>query len=62
MSAHIDALKARLKVYFQANELMDTATFKEITGASRKWTIPLGEYFDRIHLTVRVGNDRRLRR
>lgn len=60
--AQIDALQARLVTYLEANEIMDTAAFKELTGASRKWTIPLGEYFDRIHLTIRVGNDRRLRR
>ena len=58
----IDALQGRLVSYLEANEIMDTAAFKELTGASRKWTIPLGEYFDRIHLTIRVGNDRRLRR
>ena len=62
LNTHIEALKERLTAFFQESELMDTAAFKELTGASRKWTIPLGEYFDRIHLTVRVGNDRRLRR
>jgi selenocysteine-specific elongation factor len=58
----IDALQGRLISFLEGHDVMDTAAFKELTGASRKWTIPLGEYFDRIHLTIRVGNDRRLRR
>jgi selenocysteine-specific elongation factor len=61
-TSQINALQARLVAYLESNEIMDTSAFKELTGASRKWTIPLGEYFDRIHLTIRVGNDRRLRR
>jgi selenocysteine-specific elongation factor len=32
--------------------------FKEITGLSRKYAIPLLEYLDRVHLTRRVGDER----
>ncbi|HXO04228.1 MAG TPA: SelB C-terminal domain-containing protein, partial [Candidatus Sulfotelmatobacter sp.] len=32
--------------------------FKEITGVSRKYAIPLLEYLDRVHLTRRVGDER----
>ncbi|MGB8523945.1 MAG: selenocysteine-specific translation elongation factor [Candidatus Acidiferrales bacterium] len=32
--------------------------FKEITGVSRKYAIPLLEYLDREHLTRRVGDER----
>ncbi|MDP8257725.1 MAG: SelB C-terminal domain-containing protein [Candidatus Alcyoniella australis] len=35
---------------------------QELTGASRKFTIPLAEYFDRIKLTVRRGDVRLPRR
>lgn len=35
--------------------------FKEATGLSRKFAIGILEYFDRISLTVRNGNDRTLR-
>lgn len=38
------------------------ATFKELTGLSRKYLIPLMEYFDMIKLTVRVGDHRVLRK
>jgi selenocysteine-specific elongation factor len=37
------------------------ATFKELTGLSRKYIIPLMEYFDATKLTVRSGDHRLLR-
>ena len=37
------------------------ATFKDLTGLSRKYIIPLMEYFDTSKLTVRVGDHRILR-
>jgi selenocysteine-specific elongation factor len=37
------------------------ATFKELTGLSRKFIIPLMEYFDATRLTIRVGDYRVLR-
>lgn len=57
----LEALEAGLRAYFAAHDTLDTAAFKELTGASRKWTIPLSEYFDRARVTVRVGDLRRLR-
>lgn len=57
----LDDLQARLVTHLKAHGHIDTSQFKTITGASRKWTIPLGEYFDRIRLTVRVGDQRHLR-
>ena len=60
-SANLEAFKVRLVEYLTTNETIDTAGLKALTGASRKWTIPLGEYFDTIRLTVRVGEGRRLR-
>ena len=35
--------------------------FKDLTQTSRKFTIPLLEYFDSVRTTVRVGEARRLR-
>ena len=35
--------------------------FKDLTQTSRKFTIPLLEYFDSARTTVRVGEARRLR-
>ena len=37
------------------------ATFKELTGLTRKYIIPLMEYFDATKLTVRSGDHRLLR-
>lgn len=39
----------------------DPASFKELTGLSRKFTIPLMEYFDMMKLTIRTGEYRILR-
>ena len=36
--------------------------FRELTGLSRKFMIPLLEYFDSIKITIRVGDKRMLRR
>ena len=37
---------------------MDVARFKDLTGVSRKYAIPLLEYLDREHVTKRVGDER----
>lgn len=37
---------------------IDVARFKEMTGVSRKYAIPLLEYLDREHITRRVGDER----
>lgn len=47
----IGALKA-------AAPKIDVARFKDMTGVSRKYAIPLLEYLDREHVTRRVGNER----
>lgn len=57
----IDDLRARLVAHLRSEGTIDTPTFKAMVGASRKWTIPLSEHFDRERLTVRVGDIRKLR-
>ena len=39
---------------------MDVAKFKELTGVSRKYAIPLLEYLDRERVTKRVGDAREI--
>lgn len=39
---------------------MDVAKFKELTGVSRKYAIPLLEYLDREHVTRRMGDVREI--
>jgi selenocysteine-specific elongation factor len=37
---------------------IDVAGFKELSGVSRKYAIPLLEYLDRERVTKRVGDER----
>jgi selenocysteine-specific elongation factor len=39
---------------------MDVAKFKELTGVSRKYAIPLLEHLDRERVTRRVGDAREI--
>jgi len=59
----IEQLKQRLVTFLKENESITTPDFKGLTGnVSRKYVIPLIEYFDSINLTIRVGDTRLLRR
>ena len=57
----VDMLKKRLIDFFDANMELTTPNFKDIAGVSRKYLIPLIEYFDSINLTIRIGDIRKLR-
>lgn len=58
----IEELKSRLIGFLKDTGEIDTPQFKEMTNASRKYTIPLLEYFDITQLTMRVGDKRMLRK
>jgi selenocysteine-specific elongation factor len=58
----IEKLEGRLVSFLKEHGTITTPQFKEMTGTSRKYTIPLIEYFDRAQLTVRVGDSRVLRK
>jgi selenocysteine-specific elongation factor len=61
-SRAIEHLKSLLRQYAGDHEperLIDVATFKDLAGVSRKYAIPLLEYFDLQRITRRAG-DRRL--
>jgi len=58
----INDLKRKLTNFLQKNGEINTPQFKEMTGASRKYSIPLLEYFDHEQVTVRVGDNRILRK
>jgi len=51
-------LRNRLRIEKSKSPKMDVARFKDMTGVSRKYAIPLLEYLDREHVTRRVGNER----
>jgi selenocysteine-specific elongation factor len=59
--AAIEQLKAALIDFLKKNREITVVQFKDLTQTSRKFTIPLLEYFDSIRTTVRVGEARRLR-
>jgi selenocysteine-specific elongation factor len=58
----IERLETDLVAFLKEKGEITTPEFKDMTGTSRKYTIPLIEYFDRVHLTVRVGDSRVLRK
>jgi len=60
-SEAIDNLKNRLVEFLLAKGEISTPQFKEMTGASRKFVIPLIEYFDTKNVTIRIGDIRKLR-
>jgi selenocysteine-specific elongation factor len=57
----IETLKAKLVSFLTANTQITTPQLKEVTGVTRKYMIPLIEYFDAIKVTIRVGDVRKLR-
>ena len=58
----VEALRSRLVKFLTEQGEINTPQFKEMTGASRKFVIPLIEYFDSKNVTIRVGDIRKLRR
>ena len=57
----IEELKKKVMDHLQKNKEMLPVDFKAITNVSRKYMIPLLEYFDDTKLTIRVGDKRVLR-
>jgi selenocysteine-specific elongation factor len=55
-------LQERLVTFLTENGEISTPQFKEMTGASRKYVIPLIEYFDSRNVTIRIGDIRKLRK
>ena len=58
---HRDALldlRQRMSSEKTKSPKIDVARFKDLTGVSRKYAIPLLEYLDREHVTRRVGDAR----
>jgi selenocysteine-specific elongation factor len=59
--AAIADLRTRLVAHLRAHPDIDIQGFKELVGQTRKFTVPLGEYFDQEKVTLRVGDRRVLR-
>ncbi|MBT8369804.1 MAG: SelB C-terminal domain-containing protein, partial [Deltaproteobacteria bacterium] len=58
----VDDLKKRMIEFLKSRGEMTTPQFKQLTGVSRKFVIPLIEYFDAKNVTLRVGDSRKLRK
>lgn len=56
------AIRARLEAFLRANGEMTMAQFRDLIGTSRKYAVPLLEWFDARGITVRSGDVRMLRR
>ncbi|UCE02793.1 MAG: selenocysteine-specific translation elongation factor [Candidatus Latescibacterota bacterium] len=59
---HADALaqiEGKLRQFLKSRDVMSMAEFKQLTGLTRKYTVPLLEYFDRQGITARDGDVRR---
>ena len=56
----LEELRRLLAAYKAKSASIDVAHFKELTGVSRKYAIPLLEYMDRERVTKRVGDARTL--
>ena len=57
----VQNLKTKLHTYafqHEPDRLIDVAAFKDLAGVSRKYAIPLLEYFDREQVTRRAGDKR----
>jgi len=57
----LNELQQRLVAFLRENGEISTPQFKEMTQVSRKYTIPLLEYFDGQKITIRIGDIRKLR-
>jgi selenocysteine-specific elongation factor len=57
-SGRLDDLLAEVRRRWAAGSRLDVAAFKDMTGLSRKYVIPLLEYLDRERVTRRTGPDR----
>jgi selenocysteine-specific elongation factor len=56
----LEQLRVQMAAYKKKSAKIDVAKFKELTGVSRKYAIPLLEYLDRERVTKRVGDTREI--
>jgi selenocysteine-specific elongation factor len=54
-------IHARVETFLRANKQMTMAQFRDLIGTSRKYAVPLLEWFDARGITVRSGDYRMLR-
>ena len=52
-------IESKLRGYFAGHDLLSMSDFKDLTSLSRKFAVPLLEWFDRRGFTQRLGDNRR---
>jgi selenocysteine-specific elongation factor len=57
----LEAGKERIRQEFQRGGAFTVSQFRQWVGTSRKYAVPLLEYYDQIGFTRRVGNERVVR-
>jgi selenocysteine-specific elongation factor len=57
----VETIKADLKKYLEEKKEITMAEFRDIAKTSRKFAVPIMEYFDSQKLTQRIGDKRVLR-
>ncbi|HZT72915.1 MAG TPA: selenocysteine-specific translation elongation factor [Terriglobales bacterium] len=58
--AALEELRRSLAERKKTAPRLSVPAFKQLTGVTRKYAIPLLEYLDRVHVTRRVGDDREI--
>ena len=53
--------RKHLNKYFSKNSSLDVKTFKNLITTTRKFAVPLLEYLDKLNITYRIGNERKLK-
>ncbi|MBC8214570.1 MAG: selenocysteine-specific translation elongation factor [Candidatus Marinimicrobia bacterium] len=53
-------LKNKVVEHFSDNDTISVPQFKDLAKTTRKYAVPLLEYFDKLKITYRVGNERKL--
>ena len=59
-SENFDKLVENVKIFFVNNDKMTVSQFKDIAKTTRKYAMPILEYFDKIKITYREDNYRKL--
>ena len=61
LASSVEQLRQTLRKYLTEKGEMTAGSFRDLIGSSRKYTIPLLEFFDRDGLTIRIGDIRKLK-
>jgi selenocysteine-specific elongation factor len=58
--APLDAAVARVRAHLAEHGTATMSELRDLLGTTRKYAVPLGEWMDRVHITRRQGDVRRL--